>query len=550
MPSSLSPWEDVGITTHASSGGAPVVVAIVDDGVRISHEDLRTLMWQRPKEIPGNRIDDDANGHVDDVNGWDVADGNASVVPPAARTPDFYHGTQVAGIVAAVARRVYGDDAPEAIRLLAVKALSDTAERSAIEAGFDGIAYAVGAGADVVVCAWGVNTLTSEERAILDDAVAKGVLIVASAGNFGADTPQYPAAHPGVLSVAALDAQGQRLATSNFGSDVDLAAPGYDVDTAGVASDAARTTLNGTSAAASLVGGALAALSHAHPTWSNDALVAALLNTATPLAVHDPRFAAGLGAGRLDLAAAMAHDPWATSPLWRRASGMVPLAHRAGQPWGVAITPPGELHGIHLSLGALEGAATGRRAPRLAVYAGRSTADDLVWEGLLADAPDDVFVPGSRAYVRVVPGSRRPFRAMLRYRAEAVDLSTRYCSGTVQVTEPGPLSDGSGGSTYAPGTDCRWVITAPEGQVPRVSFDAFDTEARTDWLYFFHGPTAAGQIQAVYSGPDVPPDVVGWSPQLHVWFVANGEVQGQGWRASVTFEPMPDTPVVPALPSP
>src|SRR5436190_12470022 len=85
----------------------PIVIAIVDDAFRLSHRDLADLIWTNPLEIPDNRVDDDGNGHVDDVHGWDVSDDDGDVGEPASRT-DLYHGTHLAGIIAAVARTAYG----------------------------------------------------------------------------------------------------------------------------------------------------------------------------------------------------------------------------------------------------------------------------------------------------------------------------------------------------------------------------------------------------------------------------------------------------------
>ena len=66
-----------------------IVIAVVDDGVRITHHDLQKFIWENPKEIANNKIDDDGNGYIDDINGWDVADNNNTVIPPGYRLKDF-----------------------------------------------------------------------------------------------------------------------------------------------------------------------------------------------------------------------------------------------------------------------------------------------------------------------------------------------------------------------------------------------------------------------------------------------------------------------------
>ncbi len=119
-----------------------VVIAIVDDAVRISHRDLQGFIWRNRKEIP-NGIDDDANGYVDDLRGWDVADWDNTVAPPDSRPEFFYHGTHLAGIVARIARRAYGDGAADRIKIMPVKSMADQASQTYLKDGFAGIASAL-----------------------------------------------------------------------------------------------------------------------------------------------------------------------------------------------------------------------------------------------------------------------------------------------------------------------------------------------------------------------------------------------------------------------
>jgi len=84
-----------------STGGNKVIVAVIDDAIAINHEDLKSNIWKNTKEIPGNKIDDDANGYVDDVYGWDVADSDNDPTPPSTKLNSMSHGTHVSGIVGA-----------------------------------------------------------------------------------------------------------------------------------------------------------------------------------------------------------------------------------------------------------------------------------------------------------------------------------------------------------------------------------------------------------------------------------------------------------------
>jgi len=133
----------------------PVIVAVVDDGMRITHQDLADFVWSNPNEKPNNLIDDDGNGYVDDVHGWDVSDEDNDVSAPDDR-PDFYHGTHIASIVTQIAKAAYGDSASDYIRIMPVKSLSDSAQYTYIKEGYQGIRYAIDAGADIIICAWGV----------------------------------------------------------------------------------------------------------------------------------------------------------------------------------------------------------------------------------------------------------------------------------------------------------------------------------------------------------------------------------------------------------
>jgi len=85
-------------------------------------------------------------------------------------------------------------------------------------------------------------------------------------------------------------------------------------------------------------------------------------------------------------------------------------------------------------------------------------------------------------------------------------------------------------------SDCKWLITAPKGKVIYIKFVEFDTEVRTDWVYFFNGKGTHEKIMAVYSGPRIPPELTTWSNQVLVWFVTDGKNQRKGWKAEYHFQ--------------
>lgn len=212
--------------------GAGTVVAITDTGVDFGAADLAGRQWVNPGEVPGNGVDDDGNGRIDDVNGWDFVHGDASVFDPGDGDD---HGTHVAGTIGAATGNGIGvaGTAGET-RLMAAKCLG-------YEGGTDlgaaaAIVYAVDNGADVINASWGLGSYRSPSvEAAVQYAADHGVLVVCAAGNDGINIdsmPNYPAALPAtnVVSVAALTAADGIASFSNRGaSAVDLGAPGASV---------------------------------------------------------------------------------------------------------------------------------------------------------------------------------------------------------------------------------------------------------------------------------------------------------------------------------
>ena len=221
-----------------SDGGEDVVVAVIDDGVDFGHPDLADRAWSNDGEIANNNVDDDGNGYIDDVNGYDFANDDNTVHD----TAQDFHGTHVAGTIAASSdgRNVVGV-APN-VEIMAVKFLGGpfTSESTAIQA----IEYASDNGATISNNSWGFESPPISGPDPLKQAIERsGMLFVASAGNGGFngqgdnnDTSRfqraYPASYdsPNILSVAAANNRGRLASFSNYGpKSVDLTAPGVDV---------------------------------------------------------------------------------------------------------------------------------------------------------------------------------------------------------------------------------------------------------------------------------------------------------------------------------
>jgi len=215
------------------TGSPSVPIAILDTGVDTGHPDLASKIWHNPGEIPGNGLDDDGNGYVDDVEGWDFGDDDADPSPgpvyDAATGIDVgWHGTFVAGLAAAATDN--GDGIAGVAWNCPVMALkvADSTGDLPLSAVTAAVAYAIDNGASVINMSLGSPDTTALPffQPLVTAAFDAGIVTVSSAGNDGTDERNFPAACDSALSVAATDASNNRASFSNWGDWVDLAAPG------------------------------------------------------------------------------------------------------------------------------------------------------------------------------------------------------------------------------------------------------------------------------------------------------------------------------------
>ncbi len=286
-----------------STGSPEVIVAVIDTGVDYTHEDLVANMWRNTKEIPNNNIDDDQNGYVDDIVGWDFVSKDNKPYDKYGSFTDILngsnpgHGTHCAGNVAARAENGKGiaGVAPN-VRIMALRFISDRGGGTTADAGLV-IKYAVHNGAKVLSISCGAEVGDAKNSSEVKSwreagqyAQDRGVLFIAAAGNghqgrgYNNDTdrnPAYPASydHENIISVAAINSSGAFGSFSNWGQrSVDLGAPGVKVfstvpnnryqDSIG-SFLGQELTWDGTSMAAPHVAGAAALYWSAHPdkTW-------------------------------------------------------------------------------------------------------------------------------------------------------------------------------------------------------------------------------------------------------------------------------------------
>ncbi|UCD52889.1 MAG: S8 family serine peptidase [Phycisphaerales bacterium] len=271
---------------NTCQGSAEVVVAVIDTGVDYRHRDLAANAWHNEAElngIPGR--DDDENGYVDDIWGYNFIYNNAEP------TDDQGHGTHCAGIIAAA-----GDNGLDVsgvcwkARIMPVKILGSDGDGNSAD-GAVAVYYAVANGADVISCSWGGPEPSELLAEALAYAHSQGVLLVAAAGNEDTDELFYPASYPDIIAVAATGPNDQRWAFSNHGEWVDVAAPGQaiislrSVPTSGRGQSQYTVELSGTSMAAPHVAGAAALLLSANPLLTTDEVREMLLSTGDPIAM-------------------------------------------------------------------------------------------------------------------------------------------------------------------------------------------------------------------------------------------------------------------------
>ncbi|MBT5850244.1 MAG: S8 family serine peptidase [Acidimicrobiaceae bacterium] len=264
---------------QASADAQQVVVAVIDSGVDTSHPDLAGRIWINPGEIAGNGIDDDNNGYVDDIHGWDFVEDDA--VP----NDDNGHGTHVAGTIAAVRDNGVGiAGVADNARIMALRFLNAGGSGYTSDA-LAALEYAVDNGAPISNNSWGGGGYSNAMASMLG-AVAGSHLFVAAAGNSGQNidtSPQYPAAYPqdNILSVAAHDSSGQLAYFSNYGvNSVDISAPGVSILSS--VPGTGYSSFNGTSMASPHAAGVAALVLGSDPSLSPTEVISVLMDGGRP----------------------------------------------------------------------------------------------------------------------------------------------------------------------------------------------------------------------------------------------------------------------------
>ncbi len=313
-----SAWKQVGEDPKA------VVVAVIDTGLDWNHLDIDwENIWRNPGEIPGNGVDDDSNGYIDDIIGWDFFANNNNPWDHDG------HGTFVSGLIAATSNNKVGIAGinPNA-RIMVLKALNSFGHTRASYLA-KAIVYAVDNGARIINMSVGGKEITTIEKEAVKYANAKGVLVVVASGNEGIDVSNFGIAGiDSVITVAATDLKDKHPAFSNWGAPVDIAAPGLEVlslrarrtdtmrDIAGVeyvnggnyvGIDKRYYRASGTSFSAPIVTGVASLMLSKNPALSSDQIKQMLLQSAEDIDV--PGVDQYTGYGLIDARAALTIDP-------------------------------------------------------------------------------------------------------------------------------------------------------------------------------------------------------------------------------------------------
>lgn len=213
---------------NITTGSHNVIIAVIDSGIDLTHADLKANIWINPREIAGNGIDDDHNGYIDDVYGWNFIKNNSNV------TDDDGHGTHVAGIIAGEGSNSKGiTGIMWGATIMPLKFL-DSKGNGYVDDAVSAIRYATKMGASIISCSWGGSEYSQALKDVIDTSFA---LVVCAAGNEDRGTnddvsPVYPACFTSknIISVAATDKNDELASFSDYGlNSVDVAAPGTSI---------------------------------------------------------------------------------------------------------------------------------------------------------------------------------------------------------------------------------------------------------------------------------------------------------------------------------
>ena len=289
--------------------GNGIVVAVIDEGIYINHPDLRQNIWTNPKETVGNGKDDDKNGYIDDIYGWDFISNTGEMTTRGS------HGTMVAGIIGAVKNNAQGiAGIADGVKLMSLIAC-DYKIGCPTDAVIKAIRYAADNGANIInlsLGSTGTTTYTDKYNDAIQYAYDKGIVIVAAAGNgdnqgqVGQSTDQIPVSPVCndnganmVLGVSGTDTADNYINWANWGNCVDVVAPALSITSTSAPnfSGAFYDTEDGTSFATPMVAGLAVLLKAKYPSISNTDIITMIKRNA----IQRTGYNKVLGSGEIDI---------------------------------------------------------------------------------------------------------------------------------------------------------------------------------------------------------------------------------------------------------
>ncbi len=281
-------------------GQVEVVVAVADDGFDLSHEDMTSSYYVNPNEIAGNGIDDDNNGYIDDTKGWDF---NEADNDPSSDSSNGAHGTHVAGIISAGFDDGVGvTGISPNVKVMPLKFYGERRWTSAMI--YETYTYAADNGAKVLTVSYNIDGFANDEvfARALDYVDTKGVILFNSAGNGNAHQSARTKFSKVLLVASTKTKEGsedQRSSFSNYGVDVDIAAPGDPIYSHGRGNR--YVDMSGTSMAAPNAAAVAGFIWSAFPEYNREQVVQKLLTSSDNIdPINDSRFNNKLGAGRIN----------------------------------------------------------------------------------------------------------------------------------------------------------------------------------------------------------------------------------------------------------
>ncbi|MFP4543294.1 MAG: S8 family serine peptidase [Candidatus Kapaibacterium sp.] len=272
-----------------TKGSKDVIIAITDSGVEWDHEDLADNIWVNEDEIPGDGIDNDNNGKVDDIRGWDFV-GNYTGGSfredndPKPTSTHVSHGTHVAGCAAAITDNGKGIASPAFnCTIMPLKLSSDNPQYGGIYRGYDAILYAAENGADIINCSWGGSGGSRAEQDIINAAFEMGAVVIAAAGNDGVsleDSPHYPSSYANLATIGGT--RSNRRNSFNYGYSVTAYSPGVGINS--TYPDNSYKSESGTSMASPVAAGIAALIKSIHPDWTPRQIIQQLRSCTNELA--------------------------------------------------------------------------------------------------------------------------------------------------------------------------------------------------------------------------------------------------------------------------